>query len=48
MHINMYVPLKTGRPDLHEEAKIHFETGGCSSGNGFSARYSSREYGHYV
>ena len=32
-----------------EEAKIHFETGGCSSGNGFSARYmySSREYGHY-
>ena len=30
-----------------EEAKIHFETGGCSSGNGFSARHSSREYGHY-
>ena len=30
-----------------EEAKNHFETGGCFSGNGFSARYSSREYGHY-
>ena len=30
-----------------EEAKIHFETGGCSSGNGFSALHSSREYGHY-
>ena len=30
-----------------EEAKNHFETGGCSSSDGFSARHSNREYGNY-
>ena len=44
----MYVPVP-----VHvrvQEAKNHFETGGCStcSGDGFSARYSCREYGHYM
>ena len=30
-----------------EDAKNHYESGGCSNGDGFSARHSSREYGHY-
>ena len=30
-----------------EDAKNHYESGGCSNGDGFSARHSSREYGYY-
>ena len=30
-----------------EEAKNHFESGRQTDGNGFSARHSRREYGHY-
>ena len=29
------------------DAKNHYESGGCSNGDGFSARHSSREYGYY-
>ena len=29
-----------------EDAKNHYESGGCSNGDGFSARHSSREYGY--
>ena len=29
-----------------EDAKNHDESGGCSNGDGFSARHSSREYGY--
>ena len=28
-----------------EDAKNHYESGGCSDGDGFSARQSSREHG---
>ena len=30
-----------------EDAKNHYESGGCSNGDGFSARHSSREHGYY-
>ena len=31
-----------------EDAKNHYESGGCSNGDGFLARHSSREYGYYM
>ena len=39
------VDLEAAR--VAEDAENHYESGGCSNGDGFSARHSSREHGYY-
>ena len=42
------VEAATSRVHVAEDAKNHYESGGCSNGDGFPARHSSREYGYYM